>query len=715
MDSQKINSVLIAVREAPFRTTLISSKRPDEKSIIHYPENCPNALSVDGNVFSFDYVFNSTVTQSELYDTLVHPLVLKVLSGYDCTALAYGQTGTGKSYSMGMSAEKLTDEHMGVVPRCLQNILDHTCLANQKENNPLPKLVYASYIEIYNERAYDLLALDTEKPLASRGQRFTGGTCKPVRNQQDLLHILMLGTKNRHVRPTNMNKNSSRSHAIVTIHVRQGQSHARLNIVDLAGSESVRRTGNEGVARAEGVYINMGLLGINKVLLSMSAGHTLIPYRDSILTTVLQDSLSAGAYLTLLTCVSPHASDLSETISTLRFAKSAKQVKLSPQLSHRLQQLQEQLRSAKKKSTNATRQSLRRVLPSSKAIKRPLTVPSHASTRNSFCTPVKNTEANTNFQRHHSVMGLTPKAKECARALLELPVDLNTGPIELLPGVEQSNCSLEEVKTPTAFPTISDYIELKMKYDALQQQPQLHLNEQQEKQAAERPPSLSLLSYSDFNSELCSIAEENDEITVPRCQFFSSSPASSNPRKPSPVNVSGISPLSSSSIVISKEHTELTAVRRRSTRLMSRQLNIEILKNCQELPQRRRSMRIALQTELRPSPATEQPSKTLVKSHNKSNTANKLGGLSEIISGQLSNGSQNTRLRKHRSKLLALVNSASLKDLQALPCIGPKTAFTLIMQRSILGNFRNWLQVQKLPIWKGSSWSRFAKANCIEI
>lgn len=184
---------------------------------------------------------------------------------------------------------------MGVVPRCLQDILDHTCLANQKENNPLPKLVYASYIEIYNERAYDLLALDTEKPLASRGQRFTGGTCKPLRNQQDLLHILMLGTKNRHVRPTNMNKNSSRSHAIVTIHVRQGQSHARLNIVDLAGSEGVRRTGNEGMARAEGVYINMGLLGINKVLLSMSAGHTLIPYRDSILTTVLQ-----GMYMCLI-------------------------------------------------------------------------------------------------------------------------------------------------------------------------------------------------------------------------------------------------------------------------------------------------------------------------------------------------------------------------------------------------------------------------------
>ncbi|XP_030564825.1 kinesin-like protein Nod [Drosophila novamexicana] len=713
MDSQKINSVLIAVREAPFRTTLISSKSPDEKSIIHYPENCPKALSVNGNVFSFDYVFNSTVTQSELYDTLVHPLVLKVLSGYDCTALAYGQTGTGKSYSMGMSAEKLTEEHMGVVPRCLQDILDHTCLANQKENNPLPKLVYASYIEIYNERAYDLLALDTEKPLASRGQRFTGGTCKPLRNQQDLLHILMLGTKNRHVRPTNMNKNSSRSHAIVTIHVRQGQSHARLNIVDLAGSEGVRRTGNEGMARAEGVYINMGLLGINKVLLSMSAGHTLIPYRDSILTTVLQDSLSAGAYLTLLTCISPHASDLSETISTLRFAKSAKQVKLSPQLTHRLQQLQEQLRSAKKKSTNATRPSLRRVQPISKVIKRPLTAPSHAATRNSFSTPVKNTEAKKNLQRHHSDMGLTPKAKECARALLELPVDLNPGPIGLLPVVEQSNCSLEEVKTSTALPTISDYIKLKMKYDALQQQ--LHPNELQEKQAAERPPSLSLLSYSDFNSELCSIAEENDEITVPRCQFFSSSPASSNPRDPSPVNVSGISPLSSSPIFMSKRNTELTAVRRRSTRLMSRQLNIEIFNNCQEQTQRRRSMRIALQTELKPYPATEQPSKSLVKVHNKNNTANKLGGLSEIISGQLSNGSQNTRLRKHRSKLLALVNTASIKDLQALPCIGPKTAFTLIMQRSILGNFRNWLQVQKLPIWKGSSWSRFAKANCIEI
>ncbi|XP_039226398.1 kinesin-like protein Nod [Drosophila yakuba] len=97
-----------------------------------------------------------------------------------------------------------------------------------------------------------------------------------------------LGTRNRRVRPTNMNSNSSRSHAIVTIHVKSETHHSRMNIVDLAASEGVRRTGHEDVARQEGVNINLGLLSINKVVMALAAGHMVIPYRDSVLTTVLQ-------------------------------------------------------------------------------------------------------------------------------------------------------------------------------------------------------------------------------------------------------------------------------------------------------------------------------------------------------------------------------------------------------------------------------------------
>lgn len=168
----------------------------------------------------------------------------------------------------------------------------------QKENLATMGEVFASFIEIYNEKAYDLLAVDPNKPVSSRGhRRFTGGTCMPLKSQKDLLQILMMGTKNRHVRATNMNKNSSRSHAIVTIHIQQGFQHSRLNLIDLAGSESVRRTGSVGLARAEGIYINMGLLGINRVMSSISAGAPVIPYRESILTTVLQGMCVGSAYV----------------------------------------------------------------------------------------------------------------------------------------------------------------------------------------------------------------------------------------------------------------------------------------------------------------------------------------------------------------------------------------------------------------------------------
>lgn len=161
---------------------------------------------------------------------------------------------------------------------------------------------------------------------------------------------------NRHVRPTKMNTNSSRSHAIFTIHlsVRRANSNtaSAMHLVDLAGSEGVRRTGHQGVALAEGVHINQGLLSIGKVLQALSSGKKVIPYRDSVLSTVLQgntfllflsisnltilflflDSLNLNAYLTLLACISPLKDDVSETLSTLRFAQSAKSLRHTPQI-----------------------------------------------------------------------------------------------------------------------------------------------------------------------------------------------------------------------------------------------------------------------------------------------------------------------------------------------------------------------------------------------
>lgn len=152
----------------------------------------------------------------------------------------------------------------------------------------------ASFIEIYNEKAYDLLAENSTEPIVAKGYKFTGGVRKPLLSWSDCNSILLQGNKNRHVRPTKMNSQSSRSHAIFTIHIKKLSAEGEpvrtscLNLVDLAGSEGVRRTGHSGMAMSEGVNINQGLLSIGKVLQAITIGSKVIPYRDSVLSSVLQ-------------------------------------------------------------------------------------------------------------------------------------------------------------------------------------------------------------------------------------------------------------------------------------------------------------------------------------------------------------------------------------------------------------------------------------------
>lgn len=206
------------------------------------------------------------------------------MSGFHSTVLAYGQTGTGKSYTMGLHSDDFDGESAGMVPRTLQEIFN------------LTDKVTISFIEIYNEKAFDLLAENNSEQINTKGTKFVGRTKRTVHSLADARAILQEGSKNRHVRPTKLNANSSRSHAIFTIYVSverdTGYTSAAMNLVDLAGSEGVGRTGHEGAARAEGVCINKGLLSISKVLEALSDSSKVagqyIPYRDSVLTSVLQ-------------------------------------------------------------------------------------------------------------------------------------------------------------------------------------------------------------------------------------------------------------------------------------------------------------------------------------------------------------------------------------------------------------------------------------------
>jgi hypothetical protein len=239
--------------------------------------------------------------------------------------------GTGKTYTMGLHVDSENEQNAGMLMRTLQDVFEKL----SEESLSTVYEVFISFIEIYNEKAYDLIT-NSPEPINVKGQKFTGGTKQLVLNVEQAKIIVQEGNKNRHVRPTKMNSLSSRSHAVFTVYTsikRNGtETVSSLHIVDLAGSEGIRRTGHVGMALAEGVNINQGLLSIGKVLQALSTGNKVIPYRDSFLTTVLQSSLNSNSYLTLLACISPMSVDISETLSTLRFAQNAKTLKNNPQI-----------------------------------------------------------------------------------------------------------------------------------------------------------------------------------------------------------------------------------------------------------------------------------------------------------------------------------------------------------------------------------------------
>lgn len=181
-----------------------------------------------------------------------------------------------------------------------------------------------------------MLSSKPDEQINVKGCKFAGATKRRVFSLDDAKQTLLDGNKNRHVRPTKMNESSSRSHAIFTVSIEIKHesiiTRSSLNLVDLAGSEGVRRTDHRGAALVEGNHINQGLLSIGKVIHALSQGFKVIPYRDSVLSSVLQNSLNSNSYLTLLACVSSLKKDFTETISTLRFARNTKGMKNTPQI-----------------------------------------------------------------------------------------------------------------------------------------------------------------------------------------------------------------------------------------------------------------------------------------------------------------------------------------------------------------------------------------------
>ncbi|CAO3700832.1 hypothetical protein G6F70_002161 [Rhizopus microsporus] len=319
---------------------------------ISFIPNEPQILLGTDKSFTYDYVFSNEARQEEVYQKAAAPLLEKFIEGFNATILAYGQTGSGKTYSMGTGLEATVDpEHEGIVPRCIVDLFRKL----QAQSEPEFKYeVYVSFLELYNEELIDLLnphtALKKKGALPANvtpvevtirediaGNIYWSGVREELcHSPEELMSYLAKGSLCRTTGSTDMNTVSSRSHAVFSVILKQQKSKdepaltSKFHFVDLAGSERLKRTNAQGDRAKEGISINSGLLALGNVISALgdeSRKTTHVPYRDSKLTRLLQDSLGGNSQTLMLACVSPADSNFMETLNTLKYANRARNIK----------------------------------------------------------------------------------------------------------------------------------------------------------------------------------------------------------------------------------------------------------------------------------------------------------------------------------------------------------------------------------------------------
>uniref|UniRef100_A0AAZ3SP17 Kinesin-like protein KIF21B n=1 Tax=Oncorhynchus tshawytscha TaxID=74940 RepID=A0AAZ3SP17_ONCTS len=333
----------------------------------------PQVLLGKDKAFTYDFVFDIDSAQKQIYAACVHKLIEGCFDGYNATVFAYGQTGSGKTYTMGtgFDVQEEEEEERGIVPRAVHHLFlgiqERKTQARQQGTHPPEFKVSAQFLELYNEEILDLFDGARDPDCKNRksnikihedgsGSIYTSGvTSRLVNSEEELLECLKLGALSRTTASTQMNASSSRSHAIFTINLCQmrvcqqtelngvgggdGGSiakpeyetlMAKFHFVDLAGSERLKRTGATGERAREGISINCGLLALGNVISALGdqakkGGH--VPYRDSKLTRLLQDSLGGNSRTVMIACVSPSDRDFMETLNTLKYANRARNIK----------------------------------------------------------------------------------------------------------------------------------------------------------------------------------------------------------------------------------------------------------------------------------------------------------------------------------------------------------------------------------------------------
>eukprot|EP00063_Salmo_salar_P006350 XP_013981185.1 PREDICTED: kinesin-like protein KIF21A isoform X6 [Salmo salar] len=339
----------------------------------------PQVMLGKDKAFTYDYVFDMDSCQDSVYASCTEKLIEGCFEGYNATIFAYGQTGSGKTYTMGTGFDvNIGEEELGIIPRAVSHLfrgIEERQQAAKEQGRPVPEFkINAQFLELYNEEVLDLF--DSTRDLEARTQKShikihedanggiytVGVTTRTVASEAEMMQCLKLGALCRTTASTQMNVQSSRSHAIFTIHLCQvrvcasdnkdnetdnietdnrianGNSEmeeyetltAKFHFVDLAGSERLKRTGATGDRAKEGISINCGLLALGNVISALgdrSKRSTHVPYRDSKLTRLLQDSLGGNSQTMMIACISPSDRDFMETLNALKYANRARNIK----------------------------------------------------------------------------------------------------------------------------------------------------------------------------------------------------------------------------------------------------------------------------------------------------------------------------------------------------------------------------------------------------
>ncbi|XP_061491522.1 kinesin-like protein KIF11 [Rhineura floridana] len=304
--------------------------------------------------YTFDMVFGAQAKQIDVYRSVVCPILDEVLMGYNCTVFAYGQTGTGKTFTM--EGERSPNEEYtweedplaGIIPRTLHQIFEKLAESGTEFS------VKVSLLEIYNEELFDLLNPSPDvgerlqmfdDPRNKRGVIIKGLEEITVHNKDEVYQILERGAAKRTTAATYLNQYSSRSHSVfsVTLHMKETTTDGeelvkigKLNLVDLAGSENIGRSGAVDKRAREAGNINQSLLTLGRVITALVERTPHIPYRESKLTRILQDSLGGRTKTSIIATVSPASINLEETLSTLEYAHRAKNIMNKPEVNQKL-------------------------------------------------------------------------------------------------------------------------------------------------------------------------------------------------------------------------------------------------------------------------------------------------------------------------------------------------------------------------------------------